>query len=123
MELAKAKTLPQKLKVLSGLRLKHFGVTPALKLALTDPSCGLGMGQTAEVLAKEFGISRREQDEFALKSNLNAVSARPKLREEIVPVFIPPKYKEVAEDDNGPREACHSPVLHPHHHQSACLIV
>jgi acetyl-CoA acetyltransferase len=29
---------------------------PALELALTDPTCGLNMGQTAEVLAKEFGI-------------------------------------------------------------------
>src|SRR3989338_1481033 len=75
-----------------------------LQLGLTDPVCGLNMGQTAEILAKEYGISRREQDEFALVSHKRALSAREKLREEIVSVFVPPKYEKTITDDNGGRE-------------------
>lgn len=73
---------------------------------LTDPFRGINMGQTAEVLAKEFGISRVEQDEFALDSHNKALEAQKngKLDEEIHPVFLPPKYKEVVEKDVGPRE-------------------
>src|SRR3989338_2819870 len=75
-----------------------------LQLGLTDPVCGLNMGQTAEVLAKEYGISRREQDEFAIISHKRAARAREKLREEIVPVLVAPKYEKVVIDDNGVRE-------------------
>lgn len=75
-----------------------------LQLGLTDPVCGLNMGQTAEVLAKEYGITRGEQDEFALMSHRRAASAREKLREEIVPVLVAPKYEKVVTDDNGIRE-------------------
>ena len=42
---------------------------------LTDPTVGLIMGKTAEVLVKEFGVSRTEQDEYALNSTKDA-SAR-----------------------------------------------
>ena len=75
-----------------------------LQLGLTDPVCGLNMGQTAEVLAKEFGITRREQDEFALISHERAIKAREILREEIVPFIPGPQYKTVVVDDIGPRE-------------------
>lgn len=75
-----------------------------LQLGLTDPVCGLNMGQTAEILAKEYGITRKEQDEFALASHKKALSAREKLKEEIVPVFVPPKYEKTITDDNGARE-------------------
>lgn len=46
-----------------------------LELGLTDPTCGLNMGQTAEILAKDFGITRAEQDQFALESHQKAVAA------------------------------------------------
>lgn len=75
-----------------------------LQEALTDPVCGLNMGQTAEVLAKEFGISRRDQDEFSLESHLKAIAGRSKLAEEIVPVQVAPDYKTTVEHDNGVRE-------------------
>ncbi|MDE2028638.1 MAG: thiolase family protein, partial [Candidatus Omnitrophica bacterium] len=64
----------------------------------------LNMGQTAEVLAKEFGITRRQQDEFALGSHQKAIAGRAVLREEMVAVIPGPKYKEAIIDDNGPRE-------------------
>jgi acetyl-CoA acetyltransferase family protein len=75
----------------------------ALLEGLTDLSCGLNMGQTAEVLAREFRIRRERQDEFALVSHQRAVAARERLREEIVPLFPPPAF-EVVRDDIGPRE-------------------
>jgi acetyl-CoA acyltransferase len=43
---------------------------------LTDPFVGINMGQTAEILAKEFNLSRKEQDEFALSSHQKAVAAQ-----------------------------------------------
>ncbi len=78
----------------------------ALVEGLTDPFVGINMGDTAEVLAKEYHISRQEQDQYALHSHQKAVGAQKSGRfaEEISPVFLPPKFKEVVADDVGPRE-------------------
>lgn len=70
---------------------------------LTDPFVGMNMGMTAEVIAKEFGIGRREQDEYALKSHQKAVAAKAKLAEELTPFYLEPDYKEVITEDIGPR--------------------
>jgi acetyl-CoA acyltransferase len=72
---------------------------------LTDPLVGINMGQTAEILAKEFGITREQQDQFALRSHQRAVKAQKEKRldEEITPVFLPPKFKEYVAHDIGPR--------------------
>lgn len=72
---------------------------------LTDPFVGINMGQTAEVLAKEFAISREEQDQFALHSHQRAVAAQKsgRMGEEITPVFLPPQFKEYVASDIGPR--------------------
>lgn len=72
---------------------------------ISDPLCGLNMGQTAEVLAREFRISREEQDKFALASQQRAMQAinEGRLDEEIVPTPLPPKYKQVQLQDDGPR--------------------
>lgn len=104
-ELGRAKTLTDKIKIFSKLRLKEL-LSPriGLQMGLTDPVCGLIMGLTAEVLAKEFDISRKEQDEFALISHQRAIKAKDQLREEIVPVIPQPKYKKIILDDNGPRD-------------------
>lgn len=102
--LNKAKSIIEKIKLFSRIRPKYFKPVPGIVLGLTDPVCGLNMGKTAEVLAKEFGIPRKEQDEFALMSHKRAVAGRMKLREEITPIVVPPKFDIVVEDDNGPRE-------------------
>ena len=104
MKLGRAKTPAQKLGVISQFRFKHFAPIAALQKALTDPVCGLNMGQTAEVLAKKFAISRERQDEFALASHQKVEAARERLREEIMTVFLPPKYSKHVQDDNGVRE-------------------
>ena len=103
-KLNRTKALVEKVKLFSQIRPRHFKPVAGIVLGLTDPVCGLNMGQTAEVLAKEFGITRQEQDEFSLMSHKRAVSARIKLREEIVPVMAGPDYNIVIEDDNGPRD-------------------
>ncbi len=64
-------------------RLSHFAKfrtsmlkpVSALEVGLKDPTCGLNMGQTAEILAKEFEISREAQDSFALRSHQLAAKA------------------------------------------------
>ena len=99
----RARTPMQKLQAAARFRPGYLKPRIALELGLTDGYAGVNMGQTAEVLAREFGIRRREQDEFAYQSHKRAVGARERLREEIVPVptsdflrFVP--------DDTGPRE-------------------
>ncbi len=74
-----------------------------IEMGLTDPVCGLNMGQTAEVLAQEFNISRQEQDEYALLSHQRAVAAQSQcfFSGEIVPVV---QDGVEIERDNGPRE-------------------
>lgn len=58
-----------------GYRLSHGQLTDMLWESLTDPVCNQIMGRTAENLAEEFNISRRDQDEFALSSHKKAVGA------------------------------------------------
>ena len=72
---------------------------------LTDPISGLIMGETAEVLVRDFGITRREQDEFALLSHQRWTAANEagKFKNEIVPFYVPPKF-EAVEEDIGPRK-------------------
>ena len=103
--LARAKTPMAKLAAISSLRPSYLSPVVALKLGLTDPICGLNMGQTAEVLAREFAITRRQQDEFALDSHTKANRAKDAglFNDEIVPVVVPPKYKNVQSQDDGPR--------------------
>lgn len=78
----------------------------AVMAGLTDPFVGINMGQTAEILAKEWGLSREAQDRFALRSHQLAVAATKngKFREEIVPYSIAPEYTETLLDDVGPRD-------------------
>jgi acetyl-CoA acyltransferase len=72
---------------------------------LTDPFVGVNMGQTAELLAKEWNLSREEQDAFALTSHQKASAAQKngRLNEETTPVFLPPNFKEYVQQDIGPR--------------------
>ena len=70
-----ARSLAERIGVLSRFRPRHFKPEIALLTGLTDPVCGLNMGETAEVLAKEFGIDREDQDRFALRSHELAVAA------------------------------------------------
>jgi acetyl-CoA acyltransferase len=117
-----ARNLPQQLAALAGLlradlkQVVELATTgpmvstpfkPRISImeGLTDPFVGINMGQTAELLAKEWNLSREEQDAFALTSHQKAVAAQKngRLGEEITPVFLPPAFKEYVQQDIGPR--------------------
>lgn len=100
--LSKAKTFQQKLGTLLGFRISML--YPDIP-EISDPLCGLNMGQTAELLSRDFKITRAEQDEFALASQQRAAAATKEGRfaEEIVPVPLPPKYNSFQQLDDGIR--------------------
>jgi acetyl-CoA C-acetyltransferase/acetyl-CoA acyltransferase len=104
-DLMKAKTLAARLRAIARFRPAHLRPVVALKLGLTDPVCELNMGQTAEVLARAFGVSRGEQDAFALESHRKAAAAQEagRLAEEIIPVPVPPQYRSMEDRDDGVR--------------------
>jgi len=92
-----------------GLKLRSTEFTDVLWEGLTDPVCDMIMGYTAENLAQFYGISRREQDEFAVQSHKKAFMATRmgKFRDEIVPVEVIKRVagqevarEEVTQDEN-----------------------
>ena len=111
--LAKSKTIAHKVKTLSTFRPADFKPECSLKLGMVDSLCDMNMGQTAELLAREFNISRREQDEFAERSHLRAIAASNTLKEEISPFNLTNddcirsyKGKTIAEDNGPRRDSC-----------------
>ena len=103
--IGRSKTLWGKASAALSIRPKDLVPVVGLTLGLTDPVSGLNMGQTAENLARDFGITRREQDEFALWSHQKWTAANEagKFRNEIATIYAPPKF-EAVEEDVGPRK-------------------
>jgi len=102
LEASKAKTLGGRLAAFGRVRPRDLiPVTPAI----AEPSTGESMGQSAEKMAKENGISREAQDRIALMSHLRAAAgtADGRLTSEIVPWFGGPEMDDVATTDNGIR--------------------
>jgi acetyl-CoA acyltransferase len=99
---SKAKTLPQRLQAFARIRPRDLvPIAPAI----AEPTTGESMGQSAEKMAKINGISREEQDQFALRSHRLAAAGTSdgRLTAEIAPTWVPPKYEQVATTDNGIR--------------------
>ena len=73
-----------------GLRLGQGKLEDLLMAALYDPYCGCYMAQTSNNLARDYGISRREQDDFAVMSQQRAAAAWDscRLAEEVTPVEV-----------------------------------
>jgi acetyl-CoA C-acetyltransferase len=72
-----------------GLRMGNAALVDGMyRDGFLDPLSGQVMGETAETLARQYGISRREQDEFALRSQQRAEAATARLQDEIVPLNI-----------------------------------
>jgi acetyl-CoA acetyltransferase family protein len=99
LRLGKAKNWRQRLGTLLRFRPRHFKPVLGVQLGLTDPVCGLIMGDTAENLVHDFNLTRQEQDAFALESHRRASEAQKRgvLAEEIVPV-------RTVREDAGPRK-------------------
>jgi acetyl-CoA acyltransferase len=90
-------------------------IMPNAEVAIAHPDYYWGMGLTAEAVAKEYNISRDEQDQFAYQSHQKALNAirEGKFKDEIVPVNVSETYVDeqgkkkkrefVVDTDEGPR--------------------
>jgi len=101
----RSKTAGGRIQAILSLRPKDFVPVIGLTEGLTDPISGLIMGETAEVLVRDFAITRREQDEYSLESHRRWAAANEagKFKNEIVPFYVPPGFEAVTEDV-GPRK-------------------
>ncbi len=73
---ARARTTGARLQALRQLRPAYFKPIIALLRGLSDPLVGLSMGQTAEILAHRFGISREQMDAYAVRSHQRLTAAQ-----------------------------------------------
>jgi acetyl-CoA acyltransferase len=99
---SKAKSLGDRLQAFRAIRPRHLApITPAI----AEPTTGETMGESAEKMAKQNGISREEQDRWALRSHQLAAAATAdgRLTAEIAQFYVPPKYEQVVTSDNGIR--------------------
>jgi len=92
-----------------GLRMGDAKIIDALHAdGFLCPFTGMLMGETGDILAKEFSISRKEQDEYALSSHRKAIAAIKKgvFKEEIVPIALKEQKHctTLFETDEIPRE-------------------
>lgn len=101
----RAKGLFAKLGVWSRFRPSMLTPIIGIQQGLTDPINGMIMGKTAEVLAREFAITRADQDAFSLESHRRAALATKDgiLDQEITPVPVPPGFTDMITADDGIR--------------------
>ncbi|TFG88188.1 MAG: acetyl-CoA C-acetyltransferase, partial [Gemmatimonadales bacterium] len=98
----RAKSLAERLKLLTHLRGRHFRPVFGLLEGLTDHVVNLSMGQTAEILARRFNISRERMDVFAMQSHQRLALAQKEERlTEITPLYAGDG--RVYTDDDGVR--------------------
>jgi acetyl-CoA C-acetyltransferase len=97
-----AKTLMTRLHSLSQFRLKYLVPVVALLRGLTDPIIGLSMGQTAEIVAHRFGITRLQMDQWSLQSHQRLAVAQDEgiFKDEINAIYDDDRYYSY---DNGLR--------------------
>ncbi|MEZ9905646.1 acetyl-CoA C-acyltransferase FadI [Vibrio breoganii] len=101
LALSKARSLSQKLKIVSSFKMKDLMPVPP---AVAEYSTGLSMGQTAEQMAKTHSISRQDQDALAHRSHAFAAEAwnEGKIRDEVMTAY-PEPYKKWIDTDNNIR--------------------
>jgi acetyl-CoA acyltransferase len=99
VELSRAKTIADRLRILATLRPKDFTPNPP---ALKEPTTGLTMGESAELMAQKNGISREAQDRVAFESHRRAATAweTGKFDADVMHVPVPPRYEKVSSRDN-----------------------
>ncbi|MCC7066743.1 MAG: acetyl-CoA C-acyltransferase [Planctomycetes bacterium] len=103
--LGKARSLLQRLRALAGFRFRSLKPRLAIMEGLTDQTTGLMMGNTAENVARQFGITRGQMDAFALQSHQRAAAAQAakRLAAEVTPYVPPPDYRGALLQDDGVR--------------------
>lgn len=99
---SKGKTLGQRIAPFKGVRPRDL---VPVQPAIAEPTTGETMGESAERMAKENGISRADQDAWALRSHRLAAAGTQdgRLTAEIAPVYVPPDFETVVVKDNGIR--------------------
>ncbi|VDZ77706.1 3-ketoacyl-CoA thiolase [Salmonella bongori] len=99
VDVNKARTIRQRLTLFSRLRLRDLLPVPP---AVAEYSTGLRMGDTAEQMAKTYGITREQQDALAHRSHQRAAQAwaEGKLAEEVMTTYAPPYKNPFSEDNN-----------------------
>jgi acetyl-CoA acyltransferase len=95
---SKASTLADRLRAFKDVKPSDLVPVPP---ALTELSTGLTMGESAEKMAKENGISRRAQDEFAHRSHVRATAAYRdgRFAQDVMTVYVPPAYDAISRDN------------------------
>ncbi len=100
---------------MSVMAMGGWRIVPNAKVAKSNPDWYWGMGLTAEAVAKQFGVSREDQDAFALNSHIKALDAikNGRFKEDIVPIevehiFLDENEKRqvknyIVDTDEGPR--------------------
>jgi len=88
---------------MSRVPMGGFNPLPNPALYRSEPGAFMGMGETAENVAAKFGVTREEQDQFALRSQFNAAAAikEGKLEAEIVSITRPDG--KTVKEDSCPR--------------------
>jgi len=103
--LGKARSALQRVRALAGFRFRALKPRIAIVEGLTDSTTGMLMGDTAEKVARQFGIDRAQMDAFALQSHQRAALAQQQNRfaDEIAPFVPGPSYKAAVVADDGVR--------------------
>jgi len=103
-------------EVMSGMPFGGWKVVPNPEVAVKNPDWYWGMGLTAEAVAKEYNVSREDQDEFSFKSHQKAIDAikNGHLKDGILPITVKENYLDanmkkktreyVVDTDEGPRQ-------------------
>jgi acetyl-CoA acyltransferase len=96
---SKQKSVGKKLGSFSGVKLGDLAPDAP---AIAESTTGLTMGESAEKMAKENGISREAQDKFALQSHHRAAAATEngRFKEEVMTVVVPPMFDNIVDKDN-----------------------
>ena len=102
-------------EVMSGMPFGGWKLVPNPDVAKNNPDWYWGMGLTAEAVAKEYGVSREDQDEFAYHSHQKAIAAiqNGRLKQGVLPITVNETYLDeqlkkktrsyVVDTDEGPR--------------------
>ena len=102
---------------MSVMAMGGWRIVPNAKVGKENPSWYWGMGLTAEAVAKQYNVSREDQDQFALNSHLKALNAVEKniFKDEIVPIEVEHVFldndekrqvnKFTVKTDEGPRKS------------------
>ena len=83
-----------------GMKFGHMELRDSMWDSLTNTGIGVSMGMTAENVAEKYGVTRSDQDEMALRSQIRAVSAIDdgRFKEEIVPITVHSKRGDTTYD-------------------------